>query len=234
MPIHLKKEQGLFLKIQDGCNYKCTFCTIPLARGKSRSNSINDIINDIKKLKKENVKEIVLTGVNIGDFGKKGNENFYSLLKEINKIENIRIRISSIEPNLLSNDIINLIADSKTIVPHFHIPLQSGSDTILKLMRRRYLTKNYSNLIKTIKNKMPHACIGADVMVGFPGETIDLFNETVDFIKSIEISYLHVFSYSERQNTTAINFKNIVPIKERKIRSKILRNLSNKRKIYFT
>jgi len=222
-----------FLKIQDGCNYKCTFCTIPLARGKSRSNSINDIINDIKKLKKENVKEIVLTGVNIGDFGKKGNENFYSLLKEINKIENIRIRISSIEPNLLSNDIINLIADSKTIVPHFHIPLQSGSDTILKLMRRRYLTKNYSNLIKTIKNKMPHACIGADVMVGFPGETIDLFNETVDFIKSLEISYLHVFSYSERQNTTAINFKNIVPIKERKIRSKILRNLSNKKKNLF-
>ncbi len=222
-----------FLKIQDGCNYKCTFCTIPLARGKSRSNNINDIINNINKLKKEKTKEIVLTGVNIGDFGKKGKEDFYFLLKEIDKIKNIRIRISSIEPNLLSYNIIDLVSKSKTIVPHFHIPLQSGSDTILKLMKRRYLTNTYSNLIKSIKNKMSHACIGADVMVGFPGETNDLFNETVEFIKSLDISYLHVFSYSERENTPAKKFKNIVPIRERKIRSKILRNLSNKKKNLF-
>jgi len=222
-----------FLKIQDGCNYKCTFCTIPLARGKSRSNNINDIINNINKLKKEKTKEIVLTGVNIGDFGKKGKEDFYFLLKEIDKIKNIRIRISSIEPNLLSYNIIDLVSKSKTIVPHFHIPLQSGSDTILKLMKRRYLTNTYSNLIKSIKNKMSHACIGADVMVGFPGETNDLFNETVEFIKSLDISYLHVFSYSERENTPAKKFQNIVPIRERKIRSKILRNLSNKKKNLF-
>ena len=222
-----------FLKIQDGCNYKCTFCTIPLARGKSRSNSIEDIIKNINILKEKQVKEIVLTGVNIGDFGMKGEKDFYYLLQEINQINDLRIRISSIEPNLLSNDIINLVANSKTIVPHFHIPLQSGSDTILKLMRRRYLTKNYAELIQTIKNKMPHACIGADVMVGFPGETDDLFNETVNFIKSLPVSYLHVFSYSERENTPAINFQKIVPKETRKIRSKILRNLSNKKKSLF-
>ncbi len=222
-----------FLKIQDGCNYKCTFCTIPLARGKSRSNSIENIIKNINILKEKQVKEVVLTGVNIGDFGMKGEKDFYYLLQEINQINDLRIRISSIEPNLLSNDIINLVANSKTIVPHFHIPLQSGSDTILKLMRRRYLTKNYAELIQTIKNKMPHACIGADVMVGFPGETDGLFNETVNFIKSLPVSYLHVFSYSERENTPAINFQKIVPKETRKIRSKILRNLSNKKKSLF-
>ena len=222
-----------FLKIQDGCNYKCTFCTIPLARGKSRSNNIEDIIKNINKLKNNKVKEIVLTGVNIGDYGKKGEEDFYFLLKKIDEIDNIRIRISSIEPNLLSNQIIDLVTNSKTIVPHFHIPLQSGSDTILKLMRRRYLTKNYAKLIRTIKKKMPHACIGADVMVGFPGETDSLFNETVDFIKSLDLSYLHVFSYSERENTPAYEFQKVVSIKERKIRSKILRNLSNKKKNLF-
>ena len=222
-----------FLKIQDGCNYKCTFCTIPLARGKSRSNNIEDIIKNINKLKNNKVKEIVLTGVNIGDYGKKGEEDFYYLLKKIDKIENIRIRISSIEPNLLSNKIIDLVTNSKTILPHFHIPLQSGSDTILKLMRRRYLTTNYAKLIKTIKTKMPHACIGADVMVGFPGETDNLFNETVDFIKSLDLSYLHVFSYSERENTPAYEFQKVVAVKERKLRSKILRNLSNKKKNLF-
>jgi len=222
-----------FLKIQDGCNYKCTFCTIPLARGKSRSNNIEDIIKNINILKNKKVKEVVLTGVNIGDFGIKGKKDFYYLLQEINQINDIRIRISSIEPNLLSNDIINLVANSKTIVPHFHIPLQSGSDTILKLMRRRYLTKNYAELIQVIKHKMPHACIGADVMVGFPGETDDLFNETVNFIKSLSISYLHVFTYSERENTPANNFQKIIPKEKRKMRSKILRNLSNKKKSLF-
>jgi threonylcarbamoyladenosine tRNA methylthiotransferase MtaB len=222
-----------FLKIQDGCDYKCTFCTIPLARGKSRSNNIEDIIQNIEKLKSKKIKEIVLTGVNIGDYGKKGEKNFYYLLQKIDDIDKIRIRISSIEPNLLSNQIIHLVANSKTIVPHFHIPLQSGSDSILKLMRRRYLTQNYAELIKKITKKMPHACIGSDVMVGFPGETDELFNETVNFIKSLPISYLHVFSYSERENTAAYNFKKIVPKEIRKKRSKILRNLSTKKRDLF-
>ncbi len=223
-----------FLKIQDGCNYKCSFCTIPLARGKSRSNTINNVIKEINELKQKNIKEIVLTGVNIGDFGINGkNESFLELLNEVIKIPEIRVRISSIEPNLLSNEILDLVLKSNNIVPHFHIPLQSGSDKILKLMRRRYKTQNYKNLILKIKKYNPSVCIGADVIVGFPGEEESDFNDTVNFIKSLPISYLHVFSYSERENTVAKKLEKIVPIIERKRRSQVLRNLSEKKKNIF-
>ena len=222
-----------FLKIQDGCNYKCSFCTIPLARGKSRSDNVENVISRIKEIKKTDVKEIVLTGVNIGDFQSNKNEKFIDLLKEIDKIKDLRIRISSIEPNLINNDIIKLVSNSKVFVPHFHIPLQSGSDTILKLMKRRYLTKYYQSLIKRINDNIENVCIGVDVIVGFPGESEDLFNETVNFIKSLNISYLHVFTYSERENTLAQRMNNSVPIHVRKYRSKVLRNLSDKKKRYF-
>lgn len=223
-----------FLKIQDGCNYKCSFCTIPLARGKSRSDTINNVIKEINDLKKKNIKEIVLTGVNIGDFGINGKkESFLNLLKEIVKIPSIRIRISSIEPNLLTDEILDVALHSENIVPHFHIPLQSGSDKILKLMRRRYKTKDYKKLIFNIKKRNPSVCIGADVIVGFPGEEESDFNETVDFIKSLPLSYLHVFSYSERDNTVAKELEKNVPIKERKFRSKVLRSLSEKKKNIF-
>ncbi len=222
-----------FLKIQDGCNYKCTFCTIPLARGHSRSGNIDNIIKNIKKLKNKGVKEIVLTGVNIGDFSTNNNEKFIDLLKQINTIKNIRIRISSIEPNLLNNEIIELVKDSKVLLPHFHIPLQSGSDTILKLMKRRYLTKQYQEVIQKINNEIPNACIGVDVIVGFPGEKDEYFNETLAFLKSLEISYLHVFTYSERENTLAIKMNDTVSKDKRKYRSQILRNLSDKKTQYF-
>ena len=222
-----------FLKIQDGCNYKCTFCTIPLARGKSRSDEVKSIIEKIYKLKKEHVKEIVLTGINIGDFKSEKGENLIDLLKEINKIKNIRVRISSIEPNLINDEIITLISNSNVFVPHFHIPLQSGSDTILKSMKRRYLTHYYNNLIQKIQQKIPNVCIGVDVMVGFPGETEELFNETLSFLKSINIAYLHVFTYSERENTEAVNMKNSIDLNTRKYRSKVLRNLSSKKKLAF-
>jgi len=222
-----------FLKIQDGCNYKCTFCTIPLARGKSRSDEIENIILKIKKLKYQGIKEVVLTGINIGDFHNEQDERLIDLLKKIDKMDDIRVRISSIEPNLISDEIIQLISTSNVLVPHFHIPLQSGSDTILKSMKRRYLTKQYRTLIKKINNNVQNVCIGVDVIVGFPGEDNKLFEETLSFLNSIDISYLHVFTYSERENTEAIEFKNPVDKKTRKIRSKILRDLSKKKKKSF-
>jgi len=224
-----------FLKVQDGCDYKCTYCTIPLARGISRSDKLTNIISDAKSISESGVKEIVLTGVNIGDygkgeFGKKKHDNtFLELINELDKVDRIaRIRISSIEPNLLSNDIIRFVANSKKFVPHFHIPLQSGSNTILKLMRRRYKRELYKERVNHIKSLIPNACIGADVIVGFPGETDELFMETYRFIKSLDISYLHVFSYSERDNTVANKLPYVVPKQVRSKRSKLLRSLSVK------
>jgi threonylcarbamoyladenosine tRNA methylthiotransferase MtaB len=220
-----------FLKIQDGCNYFCSFCTIPLARGKSRSGTIEQTLLKAKELANENVKEVVLTGVNIGDFGNGSNENFYELIQELDKIEEIdRFRISSIEPDLLNSRIINFVSQSTRFVPHFHIPLQSGSDELLKKMRRRYNTQLYRERIELIKHLMPDACIGADVIVGFPGESDEEFNKTMDFLIELPLSYLHVFTYSERANTTATRMKDIVPIATRKERSKQLRNLSEKKK----
>ena len=223
-----------FFKVQDGCNYFCSFCTIPLARGKSRSGSVKQTILKAKELANSEVKEVVLTGVNIGDFGNGTNENFYDLIKELDKIENIdRFRISSIEPDLLSDQIIEFVHNSKKFVPHFHIPLQSGSDQLLKSMRRRYDTKLYSDKIEKIKKLMPNACIGVDVIVGYPGETDEEFNKTMNFLKSLPISYLHVFTYSERANTTAPRMGEVVPMEERRKRSKQLRILSLKLKQKF-
>ena len=230
-----------FLKVQDGCDYKCTYCTIPLARGISRSDKLTNIISDAKSISESGVKEIVLTGVNIGDYGKgefgqkKHDNTFLELINELDKVEGIaRIRISSIEPNLLSNDIIHFVANSKKFVPHFHIPLQSGSNKILKLMRRRYKSELYRERVNYIKTLIPNACIGADVIVGFPGETDELFMETYRFIQSLDISYLHVFSYSEREKTVANNLPDIIPNQVRSKRSKLLRTLSVKmrRKFY--
>ncbi len=230
-----------FLKVQDGCDYKCTYCTIPLARGISRSDKLSNVIFAAESISKSGVKEIVLTGVNIGDYGKgefgqkKHDNTFLELISELDKVKGIsRIRISSIEPNLLSNEIINFVANSKIFVPHFHIPLQSGSDDILKLMRRRYKKELYVERVNYIKSLLPNACIGADVIVGFPGETDELFLETYKFLQSLDISYLHVFSYSERDNTKASDFSNIIPKQVRSKRSKILRSLSVKmrRKFY--
>ena len=232
-----------FLKVQDGCDYKCTYCTIPLARGISRSDKLQNIINAAKSISNSGVKEIVLTGVNIGDYGKgeygdKNHENtFLDLVNALDEVTGIsRIRISSIEPNLLSNAIIDFVSTNNKFVPHFHIPMQSGSDSVLKLMKRRYLTKLYRNRVEHVKKVMPNACIGADVIVGFPGESEEDFLETYNFIKSLNLSYLHVFTYSERDNTEAINLKNIVPKKIRSKRSKLLRSLSVqlKRKFYKT
>ena len=223
-----------FFKVQDGCNYFCSFCTIPLARGKSRSGSVKQTILKAKELANSEVKEVVLTGVNIGDFGNGTNENFYDLIKELDKIENIdRFRISSIEPDLLSDQIIEFVHNSNKFVPHFHIPLQSGSDQLLKSMRRRYDTKLYSDKIEKIKKLMPNACIGVDVIVGYPGETDEEFNKTMNFLKSLPISYLHVFTYSERANTTAPSMGEVVPMEERRKRSKQLRILSLKLKQKF-
>ena len=230
-----------FLKVQDGCDYKCTYCTIPLARGISRSDKLENIVNAAKSISSSGIKEIVLTGVNIGDYGKgefgnKNHENtFLDLVSALDKVEGIsRIRISSIEPNLLSNEIIDFVSTSNKFVPHFHIPLQSGSDLVLKLMKRRYLSKLYKNRIDHIKKVIPNACIGADVIVGFPGESEEDFLKTYNFIKSLDLSYLHVFTYSERDNTEAINLKNIVSKNIRSKRSKLLRSLSVqlKRKFY--
>ncbi len=223
-----------FLKIQDGCDYKCSYCTIPLARGRSRCDSIENIIKNINNIIDSGVKEIVLTGVNIGDYKYK-NYNFYGLLKEIEKINrNFRIRISSIEPNLVTTEIIKLISKSTKITQHFHLPLQSGSDTILKKMQRRYNTKLYLNKIKEIKKHLPDCCIGADVIVGFPYESEDLFLETYNFIKNSQISYLHVFSYSERENTKSTQLLEKQKKETIKKRSKMLRILSDKikRKFY--
>ena len=232
-----------FLKVQDGCDYKCTYCTIPLARGISRSDKLDNILRAAKEISDSGIKEIVLTGVNIGDYGKGefGNKNhkntFLELVTALDKVDGIsRVRISSIEPNLLSNDIINFVSNSKKFVPHFHIPMQSGSDTILKLMKRRYLSKLYRDRINHVKQVMPNACIGADVIVGFPGESEEEFMETYNFIKSLDLSYLHVFTYSERDNTEALGLSNVVSSNIRSKRSKLLRALSVqlKRKFYMS
>ena len=217
-----------YLKIQDGCDYVCSFCTIPLARGKSRSDSIKKTVKLANSAIEEGAKELVLTGVNIGDFGKQKNENFLDLIQELEKLDVDRLRISSIEPNLLSKEIIEFCAVSKKFVPHFHIPLQSGSDKILGLMQRRYKRSRYLECVSIIKDLMPDATIGADVIVGFPGESDDDFIESLHFIDELKISYLHVFTYSERANTHAINFEYKVDKKIRSKRSLILRNFSKK------
>jgi threonylcarbamoyladenosine tRNA methylthiotransferase MtaB len=223
-----------FLKVQDGCDYFCTFCTIPLARGKSRNATIAETILEAKKIADTDIKEVVLTGVNIGDFGQGGEENFYQLVQQLDNIEGIdRFRISSIEPNLLTNEIIEFVAKSNRFVPHFHIPLQSGSDTLLVAMRRKYLRALYAERVAKIKELMPHACIGVDVIVGFPGETEDEFMETVNFINQLDISYLHVFTYSERANTTAKKMANSIPLNIRRERSKQLQILSEKKRRAF-
>ena len=229
-----------FLKVQDGCDYKCSFCTIPLARGKSRSNTIENVVKNVNEIISSGIKEIVLTGINLGDFGKrqsdniKTNEDFLELIKTLDKIDGVeRYRVSSIEPNLLGHEIISFISTSKRFVPHFHIPLQSGSDVILKKMRRRYKTDLYRSRVDLIRKLMPSASIGVDVIVGFPGETDEMFLETYDFIKKLDISYLHVFSYSERENTNAIELKGVIPKKIRNKRSKILRLLSASKKLSF-
>jgi threonylcarbamoyladenosine tRNA methylthiotransferase MtaB len=240
-----------FLKVQDGCDYNCSFCTIPMARGKSRSDSIENVVRQANELAKNGVKEIVLTGVNLGDFltpntsppksPTRGDfitlkdKNFYSLIKELDKVEGIqRYRISSIEPNLLTNEIIEFVANSDKFMPHFHIPLQSGSNKILGLMRRRYKRELYAERVALIKTLMPHSAIGVDVIVGFPGETDEEFKETFDFLHSLDISYLHVFTYSERDNTHALTIKPVVPIHVRNERNKTLRNLSYMKLQYFT
>jgi len=226
-----------FLKVQDGCDYGCSFCTIPLARGNSRSDTIHNIVNQAKEIIKSGSKEIVLTGVNTGDFGiinGKRVSKFIHLLQALEDLEGIdRIRISSIEPNLLTREIISLVAKSKKIVPHFHIPLQSGSDTILKKMRRRYLTALYRDRILTIKEQISDCCIGADIMVGFPGETESLFLESHTFVRDLPINYLHIFSYSERSNTLAAEFDQVIPKEVRHERSKVLRSLSDKKRRAF-
>jgi threonylcarbamoyladenosine tRNA methylthiotransferase MtaB len=229
-----------FLKVQDGCDYSCSFCTIPMARGKSRSDSIENVVKQAQGLAENGVQEIVLTGINLGDFGKgddggkKHNENFFELVRALDQETSIpRYRISSIEPNLLTNEIIEWVAQSKSFMPHFHIPLQSGSDTVLKLMQRRYNSELYADRINNIKAVMPHACIGVDVIVGSPGETETFFKESFDFIHSLDISYLHVFTYSERAMTKALDITPVVPISVRNERNKILRNLSYQKQQFF-
>jgi len=229
-----------FLKVQDGCDYKCTYCTIPLARGISRSDSLENVIANAKLIANKGLKEIVLTGVNIGDYGKgefgdkKHAHTFLDLVKALDAVEGInRLRISSIEPNLLTNETIDFVAQSKRFVPHFHIPLQSGSNELLKLMKRRYLKGVYVNRVEQIKKLMPNACIGVDVIVGFPGETDELFLETYHFLNELNISYLHVFTYSERPNTEANLMEGIVPMEIRHKRSKLLRGLSVKKRRAF-
>ncbi|SDQ15456.1 threonylcarbamoyladenosine tRNA methylthiotransferase MtaB [Chryseobacterium soldanellicola] len=229
-----------FLKVQDGCDYKCTYCTIPLARGISRSDTIENVIKNAREIAGRGIKEIVLTGVNIGDYGKgefgnkKHEHTFLDLISELDQVEGIeRIRISSIEPNLLKDESIELVSKSKSFVPHFHIPLQSGSDDLLKKMKRRYLTKLYNDRVNKIREVMPDAAIGVDVIVGFPGETEEKFMETYNFLNNLPITYLHVFTYSERENTEAAEMEGIVPIPERKKRNKMLRILSEKKKMAF-
>lgn len=236
----LNHRTRTFLKVQDGCDYNCSFCTIPLARGRSRSNSIQNVLNEIKTIADSGVKEIVLTGINLGDFGKDGKgektgNNFYSLLKEIMNNEGVeRYRISSIEPNLLTQEIIQLVADEEKLMPHFHIPLQSGSNKILGLMRRRYKRELYAEKVAEIKKLIPDCCIGVDVITGFPGETDEDFKETVDFLLDLDVSYFHVFTYSERANTHALEIQPIVPIQKRNERTKILRSLSYNKMQAFT
>ena len=242
IPTHsIKERTRIFLKVQDGCDYNCSFCTIPMARGKSRSDSINNVLRNVEEIVTGGAKEIVLTGINLGDFGKgytggkKFEENFFDLIKSLeNEAPIERIRISSIEPNLLTNEMIEFISTSKKFMPHFHIPLQSGSNKILANMRRRYKRELYAERVSLIKNLMPHACIGADVIVGFPNETDEDFNETAKFLEMLDISYLHVFTYSERDNTQALELKPVVPINVRNERNKILRNLSFRKMHEFT
>ncbi|MCW5517060.1 tRNA (N(6)-L-threonylcarbamoyladenosine(37)-C(2))-methylthiotransferase MtaB [Muriicola sp. Z0-33] len=229
-----------FLKVQDGCDYKCTYCTIPLARGISRSDTLENVLNNAKEISAKGIKEIVLTGVNIGDYGKgefgnkKHEHTFLDLVEALDRVEGIsRLRISSIEPNLLKNETIDFVAHSKRFVPHFHIPLQSGSDELLKLMRRRYMSNLYTDRVKKIKEVMPNACIGVDVIVGFPGETEEHFLTTYNFLSQLDISYLHVFTYSERDNTPAATMEGVVPKAVRNKRSKMLRGLSVKKRRAF-
>ncbi|CAN5550131.1 tRNA (N(6)-L-threonylcarbamoyladenosine(37)-C(2))-methylthiotransferase MtaB [soil metagenome] len=240
-----------FLKVQDGCDYNCSFCTIPMARGKSRSDTIANVVKNATELAAMGVKEIVLTGVNLGDFGKNSltpslstsgeggqkvpEETFFQLVQELDKVEGIqRYRISSCEPNLLTNEIIEFVSKSRAFMPHFHIPLQSGSNTVLSLMRRRYRRELYAERVALIKKLMPHCCIGVDVIVGFPGEGEAEFKETFDFLHELDVSYLHVFTYSERDNTKALEIKPVVPIHLRNERNKTLRNLSYMKMQYFT
>jgi threonylcarbamoyladenosine tRNA methylthiotransferase MtaB len=241
----LNDRTRTFLKVQDGCDYNCSFCTIPMARGKSRSDSIENVVKNAEELARVGVKEIVLTGVNLGDFRPpnplKGasetlkKENFFSLVQALEKVKGIqRYRISSIEPNLLTNEIIEFVANSDKFMPHFHIPLQSGSNTILGLMRRRYKRELYAERVQLIKTLMPHCAIGVDVIVGFPGETDEAFKETFDFLHTLDISYLHVFTYSERDNTHALSIKPVIPVSIRHERNKQLRNLSYMKMQYFT
>mgnify|MGYP003115256598 CR=1 FL=1 len=229
-----------FLKVQDGCDYKCTYCTIPLARGISRSDKLENVLTNAAEISAKGIKEIVLTGVNIGDYGKgefgnkKHEHTFLDLVKALDEVDGIeRLRISSIEPNLLKNETIDFVADSNTFVPHFHIPLQSGSDDLLKLMKRRYMSSLYTDRVAQIKRVMPNACIGVDVIVGFPGETEERFLETYNYLNELDISYLHVFTYSERDNTPAAEMEGVVPTKVRKKRSKMLRGLSAKKRRAF-
>lgn len=236
-----------FLKVQDGCDYNCSFCTIPMARGKSRSDRVENVVRNAQELAAKGVKEIVLTGVNLGDFGKgpdgagkqiginQREENFFELVKALDEVEGIdRYRISSIEPNLLTNEIIEWVANSDQFMPHFHIPLQSGSNKVLSAMRRRYKRELYSDRVKLIKTLMPHCAIGVDVIVGFPGETDEEFRETVEFLHDLDVSYLHVFTYSERDNTHALGLGPVVPMQQRHERNKILRNLSYRKMQLFT
>lgn len=235
-----------FLKVQDGCDYKCAFCTIPNARGNSRSNTITKVVSEAEKIAALGIREIVLTGVNIGDFGKqpflsstgatrfRRKEYFIDLIRALDEVEGIeRYRISSIEPNLCTEEVIEFVCRSQKFVPHFHMPLQSGSESILKQMRRRYKVELYQDRIDFIKIMMPHCCIGVDVIVGFPGETEEKFLETVAFLEQAEISYLHVFTYSERENTAAFDMEGVVPVEERRRRNKVLRELSDKKRLAF-
>jgi threonylcarbamoyladenosine tRNA methylthiotransferase MtaB len=237
----LNDRTRTFLKVQDGCDYNCSFCTIPLARGHSRSDSIDGVVANVKELAQAGTKEIVLTGINLGDFGKgtnggkKREESFFELVQVLDETEGVeRYRISSIEPNLLSNEIIDFVASSKRFMPHFHIPLQSGSNEVLGGMRRRYRKELYADRIARIKELMPHCCIGVDVIVGFPGETEALFKETFEFLHALDVSYFHVFTYSERANTLAVEMENAVPMHIRHERNKVLRNLSYQKMQYFT
>lgn len=239
----------IFLKVQDGCDYNCSFCTIPMARGKSRSDRIENVEKLVNDIARKGAKEIVLTGINLGDFGKEGQhqttpqiegkknkeEDFFELIQALDKTTGIeRFRISSIEPNLLTNDIIEFVSNSNKFMPHFHIPLQSGSNKILGLMRRRYKKELYAERVGLIKTLMPHCCIGVDVIVGFPGETDEDFKETFDFLHALDIAYLHVFTYSERDHTLAAAMQPVVPVHTRHLRNKELRNLSYQKMQYFT
>lgn len=249
----LNDRTRTFLKVQDGCDYTCSFCTIPMARGKSRSDTITNVLRNVEELATTGVKEIVLTGVNLGDFGKgpdgglsptlsggeggkkPSKESFLDLIRELDKIQGIaRYRISSIEPNLLTNEIIEFVANSSKFMPHFHIPLQSGSNHVLGLMRRRYKRELYAERVSLIKTLMPHCAVGVDVIVGFPGESNDHFKETFDFLHALDVTYLHVFTYSERDNTKALEIEPVVPVNIRNERNKTLRNLSYMKMQYFT